>query len=1568
VRKYSDQIRSSKIKIETNEGAISKRSPKWKLALRTVKNQQQMLVNEAKTARTKIKADRTREAGAKKAVKVLDRSQEKVAKQISATNDAIMDAEDELRKTGLPSRADSLNRARDRLKKLFEEKKRAKKVASKEEAKVGQAAQTARLTKMGMSKAGFLEKDLSTELKAREVSEKDITKKKAAIKAGEAKEKKEHKQIQEAMLKRQKEDKAEMAANQKAAEIQQAKAVSLVASLEADLASAKDGFARAETGVRKATTEAAKAEDAQFRKKADLKKARNMLEDTKAKYATAMDEVTAAKKAATIAKQKAAQAAESIKPAKNELAIATDSLKTVTESLSAKEKEVSAAKKAVQKGKDAVATNQAALKAAWTQADKVRLTATVQESVKSVAKLENHEDALDQRLQSLKAQQQSKKLEVEKAESGLDQAKKIAHDKKEAALADVAAETKNAKDAQLRADATDGVIKMATDNIASLNEANFHAKRRYDRDKRNLANQKAQLKKYQNKETGLAKQTADAKVSAAKLKAVSAIRMKAEKAKEKANQAKLAEEAASSVAAKEKQAVTSEKVEEEKEQSTEAKIASLKHQLSEAKKNDKKVADAAFAAATQPTTGIARKSATASLKQKKLGETVEAARKSAKEEKLATFKFAQAKKKYRDAVQSKEKATKEYMFRTSERSIKGNSRRMTEFKEQKSNAGDEIRSTKARRDREEVSYEAAEEHFKNTRSALRTTVKKTALLRSKAKRLRLDQKNAIASLENSSDNELIEAKGQLRTVNSRLKANQRKQDAAEKTHDKLKRVLVIARENFKAAKKKKASLNAKIATLIKHKRKMAVRLKVESQYGVKNGKLRDQLKDKRNEVVKAKKEMTKARDVMEESKEAKDDIDRTRLAESMDYKAAKSDLDATVAAAKRKDDAAVQASKDAEAKRVLRKDLALAEEKLKVEANTVKAVSAEDTYLAKLKKKSAAEAKEKVEEEKAAVKKEEKAASKVEAKEAKVDAKEASKVSANTPASYRAQQKHIQDLVDAVDIDKLVARSKRALAKRILERQGKPVPKDPDPEPLSDREKKEKEELEEKKLKFMKKEEIRKVAEMKAAQKAAADAKEQGIVKEAETKVANKNAVKKAELDRVANNDKARKAIDDARAARDRAENSLERVEAKWDVTVEKGDPKKVRALAIKLKVAKQRLQNRAANIKTVTREAQDTKTAGANKLVEAKAKAVSDEEQVSAKIKMASQRAADLVQVDVKRAESVANKVEKEKKKITPPSPKKKEDWQKAYENVVQVAKPTASGKKPPGKTRSQERAEKSYAVIQRANVMIEKIKKLNEMSKDNSKAPTVDKGKTNEALNVAKAKELATEAEKHAQVAAVAAKNVAAISAQPPSADTEAALAKAKAEETAAKEKADEALAQAKKAAKAGGKESKAIEKKAEAKAEQAKLKAKADKEAAKAEKSKVEAKKKETQAAVKVAEEKAKAAKGSGDKTAVAAATKKADKAKQKEKLAKIKADAKAVPVTDKTAVAAKADAAAAKVIEKTDINDIPGVSSLHTQSVTAIAKARFAQLIASGDIKVPTKAKSAPVAADKAAKKP
>merc|ERR1719502_863206 len=73
------------------------------------------------------------------------------------------------------------------------------------------------------------------------------------------------------------------------------------------------------------------------------------------------------------------------------------------------------------------------------------------------------------------------------------------------------------------------------------------------------------------------------------------------------------------------------------------------------------------------------------------------------------------------------------------------------------------------------------------------------------------------------------------------------------------------------------------------------------------------------------------------------------------------------------------------------------------------------------------------------------------AKEAAKPAKKAGEA----PASHKAAQAHIQKLVDDTDIGKLVTRSKRALAKRVLERQGKVAPKDPNPEPLSDKEKKE---------------------------------------------------------------------------------------------------------------------------------------------------------------------------------------------------------------------------------------------------------------------------------------------------------------------------------------------------------------------------------------------------------------------------------------------------------------------------------------------------------------------------------
>jgi len=1320
--------------------------------------------------------------------------------------------------------------------------------------------------------------------------------------------------------------------------------------------------------VRKATTKTAQAEDKVFESKAAATRAAALIAETKKKHAAAVDEMTAAKKAGTIAKQKAAQAEATTKPAESELKIDQDALRTAKQSVIEKAKEVSTAKKALQKGKDAYAKNKAALAAAWTKSDKVRLTATVQENAQAVTKLSQDLDVLEKRHASLKAMEQSAMLKIQKSKAELDIAMRTAHAKKESLLSEAAKDMKTAAAAKARSETISDSLANLKLQFGTMKQASKEAKRRYARDKRVLSEQKSAMKKYTNKEQRLVSQTASAKVNAAKLKEVNAIKIKAAKVADKAALAKIAETAASAAKKKEKSASTTVQLAESKEESTESKISSLKRQIEEANKRDKKVADIAFAAATQPTAGIARKSAKANLKKRKLGEAQKAASKGKAQAKSAAFIFVKAKKKYRTLVKSHEKLQKTFVFRSSERSIKGNNRRSTQIKGQDDAAGVDISNLGDVKNRDDVAYDSAKEHLLNVKKSLKASKLSQTKLKRKLKVLRVDQQSATAELSTTSGSaDIQKQKEKLVKLGEQIESTQGSLKTTVKTHKKLKKVLALATVDFTAAKRGVLTTVSKINHLKKYRRKLKLKLKKQIKFGTVTRQIKKEMEAAERARTDAKRKMSQARDVMEESKEESSDLDRSRLADSLSLKNAKADLASILAAQKAKESAAAQATKNEEAQRLLKKELVQQNQKLAAEKNTVKSVNAEDAFLAKLKKQTREEAQEKKEEAKAALNKEEEVAANAETKTAKVDAKEGGKVSKSAPASFKAQEAHIENLVDAVDIPKLIARSKRALAKKLLERQGKPVPKDPNPEPLSDKELKVQRELKEKKLKFMKKEEIRKVRELKAAQRAAAMAKEQGIVKEAESKAANKKAVKKAEEQRIANNMKTLNDINDARAQRDKAENRLARTEAKWETTVERGDPAQVKALALKLKVAKARMANQVTSIKTLKRQVEDVKTAGANKLVEAKAKAASSEERVEAKIKMAADKASSLVKKDAKKAEAVANKVEKDKKKVakltksTPP--KNKEDWQKAYENVVSSAKP---GNKP-GKSRSQERSEKAYAVIQRAELMITKIKKLNEMSKDKSKAPTAEKGKTNQALNAAKAKELAGEAEKQAEVAATAAKNVAALTAQPPSKDSEAALAKAKAAETAAKEAADALIAKAKVAAKAGGKESNKLEKKAEAKAKQTKLKAKAEKEKAKAEKAKVEAKKKETEAATKAAEEKAKAAKGSGDKKAAVEATKKADKAKQKEKLAKIKADAKAVPATDKTAVAAKADAAAAKVIEKTTINDIPEVSSLHTESVKAIAKARFAELIASGDIKVPTNAKTAPVAAAKEAKR-
>merc|ERR1711871_1743054 len=565
------------------------------------------------------------------------------------------------------------------------------------------------------------------------------------------------------------------------------------------------------------------------------------------------------------------------------------------------------------------------------------------------------------------------------------------------------------------------------------------------------------------------------------------------------------------------------------------------------------------------------------------------------------------------------------------------------------------------------------------------------------------------------------------------------------------------------------------------------------------------------------------------------------------------------------------------------------------------------------------------------------------AKEAATPAKKAG----GAPASYKAAQAHIQNLVDNTDIGKLVTRSKRALAKRVLERQAKVAPKDPNPEPLSDREKKEQKAAAEKKLKRDKLLEKKQVAAMKKAVVNAKDAKAKSTINKHITEVHGQKAVAKAEEKRVAANSKARNSVNDARHDAQEAQKALDHIKDRMDKVVHSGNAKALHALQVQKKAAQAKVKAANRAVVDATRASEDTKTAGANSLVDAKVASNVANEKAADTAKMAQDKVESTVKRAASKATASANKVaadQKAKAKVEQkPAAKPKENWQRHAEHVFANAKETVSSKKGPGKGRSQERSEKADLVIQKAHVMIEKIKKLNEMAKDRTAAP-VKAGQTSAAVANADAEKLAMEAEREAKVASDAAEKVGVLEAKAVvDKGAATALAAAKAAEQKALESANAALAKAKAAAENGGTAGKKVAAKADAKAKQTKLKAEADKAKAEADKAKVAA---------------------PGDQKKVAAATKKAEKAKAAAKTAMVKADAKqALPKADAAADKAKQDQAAAHVLAK-GVNAIPGVSSIHSQSVKEIVKARFAEQIANGDKKVPTKKKAPPAAKKKA----
>merc|ERR1711871_1533413 len=203
------------------------------------------------------------------------------------------------------------------------------------------------------------------------------------------------------------------------------------------------------------------------------------------------------------------------------------------------------------------------------------------------------------------------------------------------------------------------------------------------------------------------------------------------------------------------------------------------------------------------------------------------------------------------------------------------------------------------------------------------------------------------------------------------------------------------------------------------------------------------------------------------------------------------------------------------------------------------------------------------------------------AKEAAKPAKKAGEA----PASHKAAQAHIQKLVDNTDIGKLVTRSKRPLAKRVLERQGKVAPKDPNPEPLSDKEKKEQKAAAEKKLKRDKLLEKKQVAAMKKAVVKAKDAKAKSTIDKHITEVHGQKAVAKAEEKRVAANSKARNSVNDARHDAQEAQKALDHIKDRMDKVVHSGNAKALHALQVQKKAAQ-------AKVKAANRAVVDAKVA----------------------------------------------------------------------------------------------------------------------------------------------------------------------------------------------------------------------------------------------------------------------------------------------------------------------------------------------------------------------------------------
>lgn len=1541
VQKNKTKRERAKMELETADEQREEKKREWGSKLLEIKNNQAKLVKTAKTDEQGLKDDQSAEVAAKKAEKVINVASEKIAKKITSTNDAIMDAEEGLRKAQLPAQAVTAKREQEKFDSLQNKLLAAKVQSTSTEHRTSVTATATRVSKMALAKATNLEKDLSAELKTNELDSKGELQRNLAITAGEKSTKNTQKEQLAAKAKRSASIAAMLHKDAMAADVQQAKANALASSLEASLAAARDSTARAEEATRKYTTLAGASEDAAYDKQEALTKAETLLEDTKKSKEAAEQEKTTALKNQRIANQKAEHSMSSTSTAKSNVATAEALLKQKKGDIAQKSTAVTEASRTLSMAKQEVAGKEVEMNQATILKQKQQLITIVQDGRDRINKLTEARDTLEKRLGAMQSQKQQLELELENANAALRKAQNSAIDMRDQHLKDASNEKQAAAAADKRINDSKLIITKMDMEIAQLRKDHSEAVRRQKREQRILSEEKDKVKKHSADVTVFQKEAAEAKLMAAKLTAANKVKLESEKSNAATGEAGVEESEAAAIDDEAEGLSSSMSNIHGDEVTTTARVVALKAQLKDAEAAAQKNADAAFAAASSPPGGVSKKTVVVDQEQQKLGESKEKQQDVLKKQAKSKKKYAKYRNMYRSFVKSKEAASKKYKQSSGEAAIKINSKKRTSLKSLEQDMGFKVKRGQTKYEDAKFDYGTLNDRYNG---AIEEGQKLKEQIKTGNKELERqsfakDQENDVLNEETAGTQGHTAQKMVIVELSSKIAKTKDKLDKAESMLAVNKKNIKSMAKSMKKAKDNMTALKSQLDGFKTSMHQTAVKLEATAGFTARNDALKDQMRKQGKQMQLAKEAYEQARDDMEQLGEDVKEADREHHAQGLALRDAIDDLALTKHNDKHMAASTDEAIVNEEKVRTIKKELAMQQDKLR----KLKAQSAgqqkQASYLDKLKEQKDEDAKAAEAAAAAELRKEQIVAVKAEARETTADEKEA-----DESQNFKTEEEQVADMIKSVDIQKLVSRSKAALAKQLLQAQGKPTPAAPAVEEKTELEKKEEEEKKAIAEKVAAEQEAQAVKQMNEAKEEAAKKvlEEKKAAKLA--KVEGRKTLRKAKQDKVKSIAAARAEMQHARMSLLNKRRELSATSMDWEMAVSTGVAQKVHAVQMKKNGLKKQIRVLSSALSDARRNVEDVTATANNEIAEARAQLKTDEENYYAQLEAEHQKEKLATEERTQAAESAGNA----QAAVLPP---KNGEWVGFYKNIVQNAKQTAdsvlTGKAPPGKPRSVERAEKTQAIILKAHSAIAKMKKMDAAQVVEKPGATAD-----EIAQQEKTRELAAVAEEHSKEAAAASKKVADLTAATAAADAagkaglQSQLQNAKQEEVAATTKAESSLEAAKVASATGGEDAKALETKAEAAAEQTKLKAENDAAALKLEEETRKAAADTAAAKVQAAANDAQAAADSGDAAGAEAAAQKMSEAKVAENSEAVNAQVAAASAAsvDTTATAAAAAGAAAQQLEQVGVDNMPEVSALHEQSVTAIAKDHFKELIA------------------------